>query len=89
MKSLKGRYSLKMAVGISPSLIRACGEGDDSYERGSYTWNPQVRTVVLSAILIDMAVSGDPKTWTYNLLREFCERHELKRSGKKSDLLER
>ena len=36
-----------------------------------------------------MAVSGDPKTWTYNLLREFCERHELKRSGKKSDLLDR
>lgn len=34
-------------------------------------------------------LSDDPEKWTCALLKEFCVSHNLKRSGKKSELLER
>ncbi|XP_065178039.1 uncharacterized protein LOC135808740 [Sycon ciliatum] len=36
-----------------------------------------------------MSVSSNPRLWTCNVLRDYCVRNKLKRSGKKAALLDR
>ncbi len=37
----------------------------------------------------DLKKEDDLSTWTLSLLKQFCDRHGLKKSGKKEDVLTR